>query len=180
MRVVGTFALALFAACASSNAIPSTVRANESINVSNSTGGVSSTRIAPSVTTSVVTMNVSLDRVWQALPAVYDSLGIPIAELDARQHIIGNHGFSVRRRLGKTALSRYIDCGSSQIGPNADDYQITMSVLTAARGQGDTTVVTTNVDATGTGLQFSGQSVRCTSRGELEQRIHALTRELLR
>jgi len=85
----------------------------------------------------------------------------------------------VRRRLGKVALSRYLDCGSSQLGPSADEYQINLAVMSSVQARsGDTTVVTTNVDATGTGLQFSGQSVRCTSRGELEKRIHELVRQL--
>jgi hypothetical protein len=115
------------------------------------------------------------------IPDAYDSVGIAISDLDPRRHVVGNSGFTARRRLGKVALSRYLDCGNSQLGPSADEYQINMSVMSSVQPrQGDTTVVTTNVDATGTGLQFAGQSVRCTSRGELEKRIHDLVTQLSR
>src|SRR5690606_40865365 len=67
-----------------------------------------------------------------ALP-IYESLGIPITRVDATSHIIGNEGLKVRRRLGDAPLTRYLDCGSGQGGPNADTYEVHLAVLTEAR-----------------------------------------------
>ena len=179
MRTIGSVALAVLTACASSNAPSPNTRANETIRISTQTGATATMRMAPSVTTSTLTLPVALDRVWAILPEAYDSVGITVSDLDPRRHVVGHSGLTVRRRLGKVALSRYLDCGSSQLGPSADEYQINLAVMSSVQARsGDTTVVTTNVDATGTGLQFSGQSVRCTSRGELEKRIHELVRQL--
>jgi hypothetical protein len=182
MRAFAALTLATLSACASSNSPTPNTRAQESIRVASQAGGSATMRINPSVTTSTLALPVTLDRVWAVLPEAYDSVGVAISDMDPRRHVIGNSGFSVRRRLGKTMLSRYLDCGSSQLGPSADEYQITMSVMSSVqpRGASDSTVVTTNVDASAQGLQFSGQTVRCTSRGELEKQLHAMVTQLIR
>jgi hypothetical protein len=40
--------------------------------------------------------------VWRALPAAYESLGIPISTMDSATCTLGNAGFNVRRQLGST------------------------------------------------------------------------------
>ena len=182
MRAFAALTLATMAACASSNR-PEPNTDPQTVRVTTQTGATATMRIAPSVTTTTLTLPLPIDRVWAAIPAAYDSLGIAITDMDPRRHVIGNAGMSIRRRLGNTMLSRYLDCGNSQLGPSADEYQITMSIMSSvqARAGGDTTtVVSTNVDATGTGLQFSGQVVKCTSRGALEKKLHDTLAQLLR
>jgi hypothetical protein len=176
MRPIGILSLGVFAACASSQ--PATrAGATESVHISGTGARVSSTRIAPSVTTSSVSLSFPLDSVWRALPATYESLGIAISDFDEKTHVIGNSGLKIRRRLGTTALSRYLDCGNTQMGPSADDYQINLSVLTQlSPGDSGRTVLTTNVDATAQGLQFAQQAVRCTSKGTIEARIVELVK----
>jgi hypothetical protein len=165
---MGILSFVAVAACASSTATAK--RPTETVHVV--TGPVSKINVSPTVTTAVVTLPFPLERVWRALPAAYDTVGIPLETLDKKNYLIGNTGFKLRRRLGDVALSKYLDCGRSQMGLNADEYQITLTVFTKAQpSDSGRTTITTNVDATAQGLQFSGQSSRCTSKGALERSI---------
>lgn len=170
MRRMGILSFAAIAACASSAS--SARRPTETVHVTVGTGAISQINVNPSVTTAVATIPYSLERVWRALPAAYDTVGVPLETLDKQRHLIGNSGFKVRRRLATVPLSKYLDCGRSQMGPNADDYEITLTVFTRAQpSDSGRTTITTNVDATGQGLQFAGQASRCTSKGLLETAI---------
>ena len=66
------------------------------------------------------TVEASADRAFRILPVVFDSIGVPVALVEPAKKIMGNEGFKIRLPLGKTPLSRFIDCGQAQIGPNAD------------------------------------------------------------
>jgi hypothetical protein len=123
----------------------------------------------------------SIDRVWAALPAVYDSLQIPVTDRDEGEHRIGNQGLRARGRLGGVPLTRYFNCGNSQGGPNAETYQLHISVLTFAKAQGSaTTVMATTLQATARPVTLSGEAVQCSSTGALENRILAMVRERAR
>lgn len=115
----------------------------------------------------------SVDDVFAALPAVYDSLGIPLTDRDASTHIVGNSGFNTRRRLGKTPLGRYFDCGSTQGAPSVDSYDIHLSVLSKVQPgpSAGLSTITTIVEVLGRPAAFSGEYVRCSTNGVLEQRI---------
>lgn len=117
-----------------------------------------------------------VEQVWRSLPAVFDSLAIPIAMLDGRTHTIGTENAKVRQRLGKVALSRYLDCGTTQIGPNADSYQVFLTVfVTAGSGANGTTDLTITIDANAQPIAFSQAASHCSSKGVLEARILELT-----
>jgi hypothetical protein len=122
----------------------------------------------------------SIDRIWAVLPAVYDSLQIPVTDRDETEHRIGNQGLRVRGRLGGVPLTRYFNCGSSQGGPNAETYQLHISVLTFARAQGPATAMATTLQATARPVTLSGEAVQCSSTGALENRIVAMVRERAR
>jgi hypothetical protein len=113
----------------------------------------------------------SVDQVWTILPAVYDSLGIPVRTLDAVKRTIGNAGLAVRRRLKSTPLSRFIDCGSTQLGPNADDYDVRLTLLTEVRAVDGGSTVTTTLEAVARPVNYAQEYSACSSRGVLEQRI---------
>ena len=115
----------------------------------------------------------SVDDVFTALPAVYDSLGIPLTDRDAATHIVGNSGFNTRRRLGKTPLGRYFDCGSTQGAPSVDSYDIHLSVLSKVQpgSSAGLSTITTIVEVMGRPAAFSGEYVKCSTNGVLEQRI---------
>src|SRR4051812_41974930 len=57
---------------------------------------------------SVTKVAMPIDRVWRLMPAVYDSLKIPLTTLDGAKHFVGNEGMKVRQKLGGVPLSRYI------------------------------------------------------------------------
>ena len=123
-----------------------------------------------------------LDRVWGVLPSIYDSLGIRIDQIDPKQHVVGSAGFKVHRRLGKVALSRLIDCGSTQGFPSADEYDVHLSVLTQLETNKDgPTSVATKVESAARPMAFSGAYAKCSSKGVLETMIaNAVTRQLER
>jgi hypothetical protein len=109
--------------------------------------------------------------VWRALPAAYESLGIPISTMDSATGTIGNAGFNVRRRLGSVPLVRYIDCGSTQGGPSAETYDVRLVVTTVMQSAEAATTLATTVEGMGKPVAFSGEYVRCGSSGALEARI---------
>ena len=165
-------AVLVIAGCASNSTREAP--AQQSVHIS-TTAGTRAITVVSSSGPNVHTTYGSIDRVWKALPMVYDSLSIPLTIMDAPTRVIGNEGFKVRRRLGKTPLSKYLECGRSQMDANADEYEITMSVITRlAVVDSQQTKVTTTVEASAKGLQFAGQASSCTSRGALEAQLQQL------
>ena len=111
--------------------------------------------------------------VYAAAAAVLEEMGIPLALRDSLRGAAGNPGLTLRRRLGKTSLSRYLNCGSGFTGPYADDWRVTMAVVATAEPVAEGTRFWV---AMGAGAQdLSGTStapVGCGSTGVLEQQIH--------
>ena len=109
------------------------------------------------------------DSAWALLPGIYESLGLPLDEHDARVKRLGTCWKRVRSRLGGSQLSRYLDCGELRQMPNADAYDVDVLVLTAVRQENGSPVIATIVlgwaNAPGGGRQW------CQSRGALEKRI---------
>jgi hypothetical protein len=145
------------------------------------TGGSTGMALTSTTEAGTVTVPFGLDEVWNVMPAVYDSVGIQVARLDRAQRVIGNPSLSIRGRLRNVPLSRYLDCGRTQIDFNADTYQINLSVLTQlfSEPNGGTTIATT-VEAQARPLQFAQEWLRCTSRGGIEQQIAGVTQAKLR
>lgn len=137
-------------------------------------GRDSGLRLSSTRSARVDTLWVSVDKVWQTLPLVYGALDIPIERFDAEARVIGNSTLKVYRRLGKAPLTRYLDCGMTQIGPNAESYEIMLNVLTKitpSMSDSTITTVTTTVGATGRSIQFAGGVAQCSSKGTLEAQI---------
>ena len=185
MRRLGLILAGTAVAACSSNPSPSTpapepVTSGQTVRVSAASMGSTSARIVPSGGPNVLRVEASLDRIWKALPAIYDSLAVPLTVHDPRNRIIGNEGMVIRRRLGKVALSKYLECGRSQMDQNADTYEITMSVVTRLNVIDSVqTKVTTTVEASARGLQFAGQASACTTTGTLEIKFHQLLKDAL-
>jgi len=131
--------------------------------------------------TGTATLPYTVEQVWRVLPFVFDSLGIPIAAMDPAKRTLGNESFRVRARLKGTPLSRFIDCGTStQIGPNADNYDVVM-VLTAyvhAADPGSATVGTT-FSAVAKPANFAQDYAPCNSKGLIESRFIDIVRAKL-
>lgn len=115
----------------------------------------------------------ALEQVWRALPGAFDALGIPIGVMDPAKRVAGNTALKVRRELKNVPLSRYIDCGgSTQLGPNADSYDVNLSIVAAVRSLTPTTsAVSITFEAVGRPATFAQEYSQCTSKGVLEKRL---------
>lgn len=182
MRRVLSLSVILLTACASSQGSSAPPMPEQTVRIPLSGGGTATTlAIAQSTSPSVKMVPASAKRIWSVLPAVYDSLGIPVTDRDAAVHTIGNSSFKVRRKLGDVPLSRYLDCGSTQGAPSADSYEILLSVNTRViSGTPESTTISTTVDAMGRPVFLSAEYVHCGSKGGLEKRFFDILNAELR
>jgi hypothetical protein len=173
MRGLVLFSIVGLGACGgSSGAPPST--SSEPRSVTFNTGLSRSIRTGAASGQRVDTLWASFDRIWKALPGVYGTLEIPIATFNAEKNEIGNTDLKLYRRLGKIPLTRLLDCGTTQVGPNADSYEVRLTVLTTIeRSKADTanTALMTTVQALARPIAFAGDYRQCTSKGALEEQL---------
>jgi hypothetical protein len=170
MRIAMLASLVSLAACASGGGVGGGAPASQTLGVFSPSGTITM-NVPGNDQSHSQSIPFSVDRVWSALPVIYDSLGISVQRLDPTRHTIGNDGFAVRRRLKSTPLSRFLDCGSSQLGPNADDYDVRLAVVTEVHSVEGGTAVTTSVVASAKPANYAQDPSACSSRGLLEQRI---------
>lgn len=170
--VIAGVAIAL-CACATASSTLSSNGPTQQVRVATPMG---ETNLAMASTTdaNVAQLSAPIDRVWGQLPAAYDSLGIPVNTANSSSHLIGNNGLKLRHQLGKVYLSKYIDCGQTQIGENADSYDVMLTVYTqlqAGTGGVGSTQISTTVDAAARPAAFAQAYARCSSKGVLESKL---------
>ena len=119
-----------------------------------------------------------VDSVWLVLAEVYDRLEIPVGLRDRGRWNFGNPGYQAHRIEGER-LSRYLDCGRGLGPPRADQYSVTMLVLTRLTEAEGGTMVATTVDGSAKPRAVSGSAVACASEGRLELRLVQLIVEVL-
>ncbi len=171
-----TFALVTVSGCASSGAA-STPMIPES--VQRLTGAQEKIEFYtdPSVGAHVVSAPPA--SVWPVLGAVYERLAIPVATSDPRQRMLGNPGYSAGH-IENEPLSRYLDCGRGMGPPYADQYSVTLLVVTRlTQAETGGTIVETTVDGSARPRDVSGSPQHCVSKGRLELRVAELVVELL-
>jgi len=170
LAVIG---IGLTLGCASSNTAPGSAP-SETARVVGQPGLENvSTGAAPIAGESVIA--APLSKVWNAVSAVYDSVGIAPTTVDAPGHTFGNRGLQIRRNLRGVPLSRYMDCGSAQARPSADYYDVNLSVITQLTPvDSSNTKVVTTVDAMARPVSFTGEYIRCATTGVLEARLSRL------
>ena len=99
-------------------------------------------------------------------------VNITLDNLDETRRVVGHSGMKLHRTLGKTLLTKIIDCGSTQGFPSADSYEIQFSIFTQlSNGDNGTTRLATTVTAVGRPMAFAGEYVRCSTKGALESTI---------
>lgn len=179
-----TTLLLLVAACASGGAASTPITtgpAQQTMTVSGGSGGTASITMTHDAETQSHLLTARPDRVWAVLPAVFDSLGIPVATIDPSSRTIGNTSFKAHGRLKGVPLSRYIDCGTlTQIGPNADSYDIMMSLVAQVRpAEGGASSLVIGLEAAGKPATFSQDYSRCSTKGALETRLTETVQRLL-
>jgi hypothetical protein len=179
-----TFELAALLACAgifgcASSSGPPAERTTR-VAISSTGASMGSARLHNDPGTATRTLPVPPDSVWQALPRVYEILGIPDAGAVAGQQIFGARNFRPRRIDGKR-LSTFIDCGPGLTAtPKADEYTITMNLTSRLSAAKDaTTIMETMVEASGKPRATAADPVSCQSNGALEARIGELLLSML-
>ena len=125
-------------------------------------------------------LRIPTDRVWEALPAVYGSLGIPVGTSVPATRTLGNQSYTVSRTIAGGPVSRVVSCGDGPTGaPIADTHRVTFSILTVLEPAEDaTTRVRNTVSARASNPSVSGAPVTCATTGTLETRIVEKIREL--
>ena len=168
MRPFALFSVAALCGCAASTSTTSG-RATETVRVPGSGIGMT---IAPNTGANVSTVPFSPEQVWRTMPAVFEALGIPLTMIDPKKHLIGNEGFKLRQQLGTVRLSKYIECGTTQIGPNADSYEVYMTIMTDVQpAEAGGAKISTVFEASARPINFSQEYSRCSSKGVLEPKI---------
>ena len=158
------------AACASSRPVADTgTTTSRTIQVYGVPGKLTVSSASNPVTSR---LDFTVDEVWRVLPAVFDSLGVKVSMVDPKRHIIGAEDLKVRVQLGRTPMSRYIDCGQTQIGQNADSYELRLTVLAQVQAVAPGgSLLSTTLDAAAKPITFSQDYSRCSSKGLFESRL---------
>jgi hypothetical protein len=127
----------------------------------------------PETLSSDSTVDASPASTFAALMAAYQDLGIEVKLLNPQTREIGNRRFSKMYDLAGMRMSKYVGCGSTETGPAADNYRITMSVVSRVSPIGAGSRIDTQMTAYAEDLGSSKGAISCTTLGVLEQRIHA-------
>lgn len=118
-----------------------------------------------------VEVQASPQAVFQVLGEAYRDVGIEVGTIDAEKMTAGNTQVQARRKLGRSAISAYLDCGQTGLsGPAADMYPVRISVLSTVVPSGESSRLSTNVQAVFATAEQSG-TTPCTSTGTLEATI---------
>lgn len=125
-------------------------------------------------------LSAPVARIWAALPAVYADLGLEVNFREPSPKRTGTCYQQVHGRLGREALSTYLDCGDSRSVPNADRFDVALTVLTTVVAVSDQTakVYTFVLGAGNDGASSTGR-VWCYSKGALEDLIRKRLEERL-
>ena len=121
------------------------------------------------------TIEATPDVVFSALAAAYQDLGIEVKFLNSTARQIGNKRFSKMYDLAGVRLSKYVGCGSTETGPAADNYRITMSIVSQVTPAGSGSRLSTQLSAFAEDLGSSKGILSCLTLGGLEQRVYQLT-----
>lgn len=119
-------------------------------------------------------LGARLESAWRMLPIAFDSVGVQLSLIDPKKYLMANEGFRIRQKLGKERLSTYFECGTTQVGPNADSYEMYITVhsnLTPVKGDSTRTRMTVAITAVAKPLQFAQDYSRCTSKTILERKM---------
>jgi len=121
-------------------------------------------------------------KVWEALPAVLTDLGLDLNFREPATRRVGTCYQKIRLRLAGDLLSTFLECGDSRGMPNADRFEVALTVLTTVMPTGaNTSKIYTFVLGVGTEAAGSTRDrLWCFSKGALEERIRNRVEERTR
>lgn len=169
--VVFPLAIVFTASCASSGSSPDPGLPTPSERVvAADTHGALRTTVTPNAKVHIA---VAPSRVFDALKPVYEELGIPIALSEPSTGRFGNPEFWKTRKLGTEPISSYLNCGTSIMGPAADNYRVYMSLVSMVRpdGHGETDLETAFIAQARNMEGTTSDFVACGTTGRLEDLI---------
>jgi hypothetical protein len=118
-------------------------------------------------------------RAWAHLPAVFDSLGLPVNRADVATRELAVVALQPRRIDGQR-LSTFLDCGTGPTGSQyADSYQVYFWMSTRIVPYEGGSRVQTIVQANARPRDRSGEPLPCSSLARLERRVVELLRARL-
>ncbi len=188
MRLVLPLILLALAACASGTGRPAARRSDDmggssvqTAILQNAAGNARGMNMLSTTEVNSTLVTATPDQAFQALSAAYAQLQIPVTDLNQGARTLGNTAFRVRRRIGDVQTVRALDCGGDSGMPNAETYQLTLTIQSrVAASEGGGSVIQTTLDGSGRNPTTAASSdVRCSSRGVLEKRIGELVKAKL-
>ena len=109
-----------------------------------------------------------------ALNSAYADLGIEVKLWNPETGEVGNRNFTKMYRLGGKPLSDYLGCGATPAGQAADNYRVTISLVSHVTQAASSSRVVTQLTAYAEDLGSSKGTLSCLSTGTLEARLHDL------
>jgi hypothetical protein len=168
-RSCAVFLVAATAACASSGGSTSVALPTERT-VAVDDRAVYRTTVLPNTKFAVP---AAPSRVFEAIKAVYEELGVPPGTHDPSTGRVGNADFWKQRRFANEALSTFLNCGDSFTGPVANNYRVYMSLMSVVRpdGKGGSELETAFTAQAQNMEGTAGDRIACGTSGRLEERI---------
>jgi hypothetical protein len=161
-------------ACASSGGAPGTTTESVDIRFPRSSLSVDTQR---ETFISADTVAAAPSSVYQAVREIFAALNFRVHSADSAAMVVITQPTLVRHRLQGARLSKYLSCGQSAAGANADAYFLTVRLQSTVRPAGPTSALLhTNVSATARPADNGAALVRCASNGLLERHIRDLVR----
>jgi hypothetical protein len=119
------------------------------------------------------------DAVLSALKAVYTDLGIEVKVWDPPRGQVGNRNFSKMYRLAGRPMSDYMGCGLTPLGPAANSYRITISLVSYVTQVVDSSRIETQLTASADDIASSKGQISCQTLGTLEAKVNDLVAQRL-
>ena len=109
-----------------------------------------------------------------ALNAAYTDLGIEVKLWNPPAGEVGNRNFTKMFRLAGAPLSAYVGCGVTTTGAAADNYRVTMSLVSHVTPNGAGSTVESRLTAYAEDISSSKGTIACMTLGTLEARVQEL------
>ncbi|MBM4194647.1 MAG: hypothetical protein FJ202_09765 [Gemmatimonadetes bacterium] len=168
-------------ACASATQKTTTDVAEMPMSQQITLGTQQSIRFNTTATTAAVgeDIGVGVDSAYTLMTKAYAEIGIPIAQMDPRSRSVVNPTLKLRRRLGGVSMVKYLDCGNKDNVPNAETYDLVLSIASAATvAEGGRSRISTRLSGVASHPVFgSANQTVCTTTGELEKRIAQVAKQ---
>ncbi len=124
-----------------------------------------------SPTSDATTVNAAPSVMLAALSDAYTDLAIEVKLRNSATGEVGNRNFTKMYRLAGAPLSAYVGCGLTTTGAAADNYRVTMSLVSRVTPSGSGSTVETRLTAYAEDMSSSKGTIACLTLGTLEERL---------